>query len=179
VFIDPLSASSSEFTEQVIGRDEPIVPSESDTSSRFGRLHLTKRVLETFVRVNIASIWPARVRNKFDQFFWHSVILSRLYRPSHIDCPTVVYWATGTNPWDMPYDFGSLLRGPWEQHTLLGDHLTIMREPNVESLAQHLRSRVEHPSMVGMAFEERMEAELALRLDTAQAKERLSNAISR
>jgi hypothetical protein len=89
-----------------------------------------------------------------------------------------VYWAGQADPSDIRYDLDRLLLGPWEEHTLAGDHLTILHEPNVEPLAEHLRRRIQQPSMVGMAFESPMESDHVIRLGTAQEEESLSNAIS-
>jgi acyl-coenzyme A synthetase/AMP-(fatty) acid ligase/thioesterase domain-containing protein/acyl carrier protein len=185
VLIDPLSTSTTDFAAAATGDGAAATasaapePSHRSQSRVRAHVHRTRRVMETFVRVNMAGIWPDHVQNKFDEFFHHSEILSRLYRASPIDCPTVVYWADGINPGDVPYDFEPLLRGPWEEHTLSGDHLTIMREPHVESLSHHLRHRVEHPSMVGVDSEVRVRPHNASRLHTTQAKGRLSNARSR
>jgi amino acid adenylation domain-containing protein len=178
VLIDPLSASSVELSIQPNGRGEGLVPPASGNVSRRRSLGFALRVLRTLARVNVAGIWPDLVRDKWEQFYFHAVLLNRIHHPSAVDCPTVVYWAGQADPSDVRYDVERLLRGPWEQHTLAGDHLTILHEPNVESLAEDMRSRVEHPSMVGMAFESPMESGHVLRLGADQQEESLSNAIS-
>jgi hypothetical protein len=177
VLIDPLWASSVELTIQAGGRGDGAVPPFSGTRGRRKSLGFALRVLRTLARVNVAGIWPERVRDKWEQFYFHAVLLNRIHQPSAVDCPTVVYWAGQADPSDIRYDLERLLLGPWEQHTLAGDHLTILHEPNVESLAEDLRTRVQHPSRVGMPFESPMNSGHVLRLGTAQEEESLSNAI--
>jgi amino acid adenylation domain-containing protein len=181
VLIDPLKASSVEMTTQASGRGGGTVPPSSGNLSWLSWLRslgFALRVLRTLGRVNVAGIWPELVRDKWEQFYFQAVLLNRIHRPSAVDCPTVVYWAAQADPSDIRHDLDRLLGGPWEQHTLAGDHLTILHEPNVESLAEHLRRRVQHPSMVGMAFEGPMKSAPALRLGPPQEEESLSNAIS-
>jgi hypothetical protein len=176
VLIDPLSASSVELSIQATGGGDDALP--SDNSRRRLSLGFVLRVLRTLGRVHVAGIWPERVRDKWEQFYFHAVLLNRFHHPSAVDCPTVVYWAGQADPSDVRYDLDRLLLGPWEEYTLAGDHLTILHEPNVESLAEHLRRRVQKPSMVDPAFESPMETDHSLRLGTAQEEESLSNAIS-
>jgi len=178
VLIDPLASNSSGFTMQGVGSDEFAPPSPSARFRLLVQLHRARRVLETFVRVNVAGIRPERVGDRFELFFRHAMILSRLYHASPIECPTVVYWADGIQPGDEPYDFEALLRGPWEQHTIPGDHLTILREPNVEYLSTHLRRCLEQPSLIGMDIGETVGGPRhAPRFDSAPTKERVRNAI--
>jgi amino acid adenylation domain-containing protein len=177
VLIDPLSASSVELSIQPNGRGEGLVRA-SGNGSRRRSLGFALRVLRTLARVNVAGIWPDLVRDKWEQFYFHAVLLNRIHNPSAVDCPTVVYWAGQADPSDVRYDLERLLLGPWEQHTLAGDHLTMLHEPNVESLAEDMRRRVEHPSMVGVAFESPMGSGHVRRLGTQQQEESLSNAIS-
>ena len=178
VLIDPLSASSVELTVQATGRGDGALPAHSDNPRRRTSLGFALRVLRTLGRVHVAGIWPDRVRDKWEQFYFHAVLLNRFHHPSAVDCPTVVYWAGQADPSDIRYDLDRLLLGPWEEHTLAGDHLTILHEPNVEPFADHLRRRVQQSSMVGTAFESPMKSDHVLRLGTAQEEESLSNAIS-
>jgi amino acid adenylation domain-containing protein len=175
VLIDPLASNSSGFTMQGVGSDVITPPSGSSRLRHWAQLHRMRRVLETFVKVNVAGLWPERVGDKFEHFFTHAMILSRLYRASPIDCPTVVYWAEGIQRGDQPFDLESVLRGTWEERIIPGDHLTIMREPNVESLSRHLRHRLEQPLTVGTDY---MGTHDLPPFDTTPAKERVSNAIS-
>jgi acyl-coenzyme A synthetase/AMP-(fatty) acid ligase/thioesterase domain-containing protein/acyl carrier protein len=177
VLIDPLSASSVEVTIRANGSDGGIVPGPWGGLRRRGLLRFAPRVLKTFGKVNAAGLWPELVSDKWNQFYLHAVILNRIHHPSAVDCPTVVYWARHADPSDIRYDLERLLRGPREQHTVAGDHLTILHEPNVQSLAEHLRSRVQHPSIVSMAFESPMESGHVPRLGTLREEERLSDAI--
>jgi thioesterase domain-containing protein len=176
VLIDPLSASSIDLTIQASGRGDGTAPPSSGNLNRRPSLGIALRALRTLGRVHVAGIWPERVRDKWEQFYFHAVLLNRLHHPSAVDCPTVVYWASQADPLDIPYDIERLLRGPWEQHTLAGDHLTILHEPNVQSLAEHLRTRVQDPSMVGMGPVSPMKS--VHRLGTLEEEESLSNAIS-
>jgi thioesterase domain-containing protein/acyl carrier protein len=178
VLIDPLSASSVELTIQASGRGGGAGPPASGNLSRLTSLGFALRVLRTLGRVNVAGIWPDRVRDKWEQFYFHAVLLNRIHHPSAVDCPTVVYWAGQADQADIRYDLERLLLGPWEQHTLAGDHLTMLHEPNVEALAEHLRRRVQHPSMVGMAFDSPAKSGHVVRLGAVQEEESLSNAIS-
>ena len=94
VLIDPLSASSVELTIQAGGRGDGATASSDRARSVSPRVALPG-VLRTLGRVHVAGIWPERVKDKFDYFFRHAMILNRLYHPSPIDCPTIVYWAGG------------------------------------------------------------------------------------
>ena len=107
-----------------------------------------RRILGDFVKINAAGIWEKQQgQEKALLFYRHARFLFLRYHPEPLKCPAVVYWAEGTN--DERFDFDSFLQGPWEQHTRPGNHLTILGEPNVESLAKHLRIRLEQPSVVG------------------------------
>jgi thioesterase domain-containing protein len=104
--------------------------------------------LADFVKINAACIWEKQQgEEKIQLFFRHAQFLFLRYHPEPLACPAVVYWAEGTT--DERFDFDSLLQGPWEQHVRPGNHLTILGEPNVESLARHLRIRIEEVARVG------------------------------
>jgi thioesterase domain-containing protein len=105
-----------------------------------------------FGKINAAGIrLKGDMEKKIPLFYRHAQILFRRHQPLPWDGPTVIYVAESQLEGHERYDLAPLLRGPWEQHYRPGNHLTIMGEPYVESLAEHLRQRLAAPRIVGKA----------------------------
>jgi amino acid adenylation domain-containing protein len=153
VLIDPLSPNSTGGFIQMDGQTQP-PPSRARSVKLPQSLRRVVRALVEFGTINLAGIGLKSDKERISLFYRHAQILFRRYQPSPWDGPTVVYMAETKLDGHERYDFEPLLRGPWEEHYRPGNHLTIMGEPYVESLAVHLRQRLAAPQTVGQETRE-------------------------
>ena len=112
-------------------------------------LRRLRQAVALFARINVAGILPISWNEKVDLYFYYGLGLQRRYQPSPWDGPTVIYRANTKLVEHEVYAFEPLLGGPWERHYRPGNHHTIMGEPYVKALAEHLRQRLATPQIVG------------------------------
>jgi amino acid adenylation domain-containing protein len=150
VLIDTLAQSPADSVAPASGSDVPAFSPERHRRTKLLQpIRDLKQSMADIVRINASGIWPKNGPEQFELFYKHAQILFRRYNPSPWNGPTIIYTAATRLDEHEVYDFRPLLRGPWEQHDRPGNHLTIMGEPFVESLALHLRDRLAAPQAIG------------------------------
>jgi acyl-coenzyme A synthetase/AMP-(fatty) acid ligase/surfactin synthase thioesterase subunit/acyl carrier protein len=119
-------------------------PRHSHTT-RYKKVQSLRRLLRTmtsFAMMNVAAFVPIRWNAKVDFYYFYGEMLLRRYQPSPWDGPTIIYGADTKLVGDEVYNFEPLLHGPWEEHYFPGSHGTILGEPYVRPLAEHLKGRI-------------------------------------
>jgi thioesterase domain-containing protein len=136
-------------------REDQLPPGHTGTAppvrhlSPMNQMRRLRRAAPDAAHISVAGLHPRERKNQIDLFFRHGQILARRYRPRPWNGPTIVYKAQTLAPGDRRFDWEPLLRGPWEEHWLPGNHNTVLAEPNAAQLAGHLGARLADPSLVG------------------------------
>ena len=110
-------------------------------------IQLLRRRAALFAKINVASFLPIRRETKTGLYHYYGEMLLLRFQPSPWDGPTILYWANKKPIGHEGYNFEPLLRGPWEEHHCAGGHLTMLGEPYVKSLAEHLQQRMGESQM--------------------------------
>jgi acyl-coenzyme A synthetase/AMP-(fatty) acid ligase/thioesterase domain-containing protein/acyl carrier protein len=110
-------------------------------------IQLLRRRAALFAKINVASFLPIRRETKTGLYHYYGEMLLLRFQPSPWDGPTILYWANKKPIGHEGYNFEPLLRGSWEEHHCAGGHLTMLGEPYVKSLAEHLQQRMGESQM--------------------------------
>lgn len=99
--------------------------------------------LGNVARMATAGLVQLPGQAQYDAFYRRGILMSQLYRPQPYSGRTTIYAAQDNSDGVDHQAWSRVLTGPWDLCAVPGDHHSLLREPNVIQIADHLTAELD------------------------------------